>query len=100
VSGDADTGDDPPRSAAEAPRLLGRVIGYVDHPARAMRREPEALSEDDQQRVSDRAEQTARERRAQALSETRTRIGRELEWTEARSRYLRRELARLDRRLT
>lgn len=35
--------------ANEQPRFLGRTLGYVDHPARGLRGEPEAITRQEQE---------------------------------------------------
>lgn len=83
----------------DEPRYLARRSeqGYVDTPALALTGEPEAVDEEEQQRQTDAARRRALETRIQRRAATQTDIERELEYHEARCRYLRRELKRLKR---
>src|SRR5206468_381151 len=72
--------------------------GYVDSPARALRREPEAVSEADQAALTDASRRRALDERIRRREATAAEVERELAYLDARGRYLRRQLARLRRR--
>jgi hypothetical protein len=81
------------------PRFLARRSedGYVTNAAQALQGEPEAISEDEQLIVTEQARRKALDERIQRRQATAEEIQRELGWIEARGRYLRRELKRLQR---
>jgi hypothetical protein len=72
--------------------------GYVDTPVRALRHEPEAVSEDDQLLLSEASRRKALDARIARKEASASEIERELGHLDARARYLRRQLARLRRR--
>lgn len=72
--------------------------GYVDSPARALRGEPEALSEGDQALLTEASRRRALDERLARGQATAAEIERELDYVDARGRYLRRQLKRLNRR--
>jgi hypothetical protein len=82
-----------------APRYLAArsELGYVDSPARGLPGEPEAVSDEEQLSMTERAHQQAFNERVERRQATATEIERELEHLEARCRYLRRQLKRLRR---
>jgi hypothetical protein len=81
------------------PRYLAKRSedGYVGNPAQALQGEPEAVSEDEQIRLSAQSRQKSLDLRIKRREATADEIGRELAHLEARERYLRRQLARLKR---
>lgn len=78
-------------------RFLGSTVGYVDHPSRGLRGEPEAVSEDEQERQTQAVRRQAVDERIRRREATADEIERELSHIEGRARYLRRELKRLAR---
>jgi predicted Zn-dependent protease len=71
--------------------------GYVSTPALALPGEPEAISEDEQVELTEKAARKAREARINARTATAEDIEREIAYLDARGRYLRRQLKRLRR---
>jgi hypothetical protein len=84
----------------EAARFLAlhSEDGYVESPARALRSEPEAVSEDDQAVLTEASRRRALDDRIARNQATAAEIERELGYMDARARYLRRQLKRLSRR--
>jgi hypothetical protein len=81
------------------PRYLARRSedGYVTNSAQAMSGEPEAVSEDDQVRLTEQSRQKTLDERIKRREATAEEITRELSHLESRQRYLRRQLNRLKR---
>jgi hypothetical protein len=71
--------------------------GYVSHPARGLRGEPEALTEDEQRAVTEATQRKALDDRIARRQATLAEIEREIAWVDARGRYLRRQAKRLQR---
>ncbi len=72
-------------------------LGYVDRPALALAGEPEAVSEDEQIKITEAAQQVALDERIRRREATAEEIEREIAHLEGRCRYLRRQLKRLQR---
>jgi hypothetical protein len=85
--------------AGEAPRYLARRSedGYVSHPAQALRGEAEAVSEVEQMELTEKARRKALDERISRRQATAVEIEREIAFLDARCRYLRRQLKRLQR---
>jgi hypothetical protein len=71
--------------------------GYVNTPALALPGEPEAISADEQTRLTEATARQTRQNRIAARTATAEDIQREIDWLDARGRYLRRQLGRLKR---
>jgi hypothetical protein len=96
------------RPMTDEPRFLGRVAGYVNHPARALRGEPEAVSATEQGAITADAGRAAEDRDRAEWLESRDRLQRELAWLYSRRfradvttqlAALQRQVDRLDARL-
>lgn len=68
-------------------------------PGQGMAGEPEAVSEDEQAELTDKARRRVLDERIRRRQATAAEIEHELSFIEARARYLRRELGRLGRRV-
>lgn len=71
--------------------------GYVDHPARGMRQEPEALTREQQTETTEVARRRQLDARIAAREVTIAEIQREIDYLDDRGRYLRRVMSRLKR---
>jgi transposase len=71
--------------------------GYTHSPSQALLGEPEAVSEIDQQVLTERARRKAVDERIRRRQATAEEIEAEIAYVDARGRYLRRELKRLRR---
>jgi hypothetical protein len=80
----------------ERPRYLVPAAGYTTHPVRAVDR-LEALSEDEQAEMIADAHQRVLDERIRRREAIAAEIARELDHLDARGRYLRRQLKRLQR---
>jgi hypothetical protein len=94
---------------ADQARYLGRAAGYVDHPVRGLRGEPQALTADEQDQVTRQAAQVARDRDRETWVEARTDLQRRIDWlysqrfardVHVQLAALQRQLDRLDARLS
>lgn len=85
----------------DPPRLLARrsELAYVTTPTQALTLEPEAITAEDQQWLTDQATQLLEQRRRENLDTTRQRIQRELDYHQAQARARQRQLRRLQRKL-
>jgi hypothetical protein len=92
----------------DEPRFIARVAGYVDHPARALPGEPEAVTEAEQMTITADAHRAAEDRDRAEWAESRDRLRRELDWLYSRRfradvgaqlRALQRQVDRLDERI-
>jgi tripartite-type tricarboxylate transporter receptor subunit TctC len=94
----------------DAPRLLHRHSphGYTDQLAHSLFQEPEAVSADDQQRLTAAAHQAAKDAQVSEWQERRARIQREFDWlysqrfrrdVRSQLRAVQRQLERLDQRI-
>jgi hypothetical protein len=77
---------------------LGKVVGYVDHPSRGMRGEPEALDPDQLEAVAEASRRRQQQARQNELDERRAELIRQRDYHEAMARHQRRQLAKLDQR--
>jgi hypothetical protein len=72
--------------------------GYVSSASQGLPGEPEAVSEDEQDAITEQARMATFNERIKRRQATAAEIAKELTWAESRARYLRRELARLQRK--
>jgi transposase len=82
-----------------SPRYLARRSedGYTASPSQALLGEPEAVSDDEQQFLTERSRRKAVDERVRRRQATAAEIEREIEYIDSRGRFLRRELKRLKR---